>query len=269
MLRYTILGHRVGIRCQSDQVSETFSHVLDGFRDTCARERDETWDVTGEGPFEAALRNERALTCSDLTTVVSVVEFRILLSALKASGLVGLHAAAACKHKRTVILTGKSGSGKTTLILGLLTRGWRLLTDEIVVVDRKSRRLVLFPRTVRATASTVKLFSNSLLGDKLCDPGIARPFGDKVCLRTGRLPLAEHREYEASDVFFLKLDENTTSMRHVKRAEGFTRLMDQAIGKPEEAFDTLAKLAARVSFYELTHAQIEPALDLIEQPKAH
>ncbi len=46
-----------------------------------------------------------------------------------------LHAAAVERRGRTLVLAGAHGRGKSTLALALRLRGWRLLADDLVVVE--------------------------------------------------------------------------------------------------------------------------------------
>jgi hypothetical protein len=47
-----------------------------------------------------------------------------------------LHAAALERDGRAIVLAGPSGAGKTTLTLALVARGWRIATEEMVLIDR-------------------------------------------------------------------------------------------------------------------------------------
>ncbi len=46
-----------------------------------------------------------------------------------------LHAAALERDGRALVLAGPSGAGKTTLALALVARGWRIATEEMVLID--------------------------------------------------------------------------------------------------------------------------------------
>ena len=48
------------------------------------------------------------------------------------------HAAVIEKHGSAVIMPAPPGSGKSTLCAGLVSRGWRLLSDELALFDMKS-----------------------------------------------------------------------------------------------------------------------------------
>ena len=50
-----------------------------------------------------------------------------------------LHAATLERDGRAFVFAGPSGAGKTTLTLALMARGWRLVTEEMTLVDRELR----------------------------------------------------------------------------------------------------------------------------------
>jgi hypothetical protein len=58
-----------------------------------------------------------------------------------------VHAAAARRGGRGVLLPGSRGSGKSTLVTALVRAGWRYLSDEAVPLDPASDRAVPFPLT--------------------------------------------------------------------------------------------------------------------------
>jgi HprK-related kinase A len=59
-----------------------------------------------------------------------------------------LHAAVLERHGRALILPAPSGSGKSTLCAALVFRGWRLLSDELTLLDPASCEVVPLPRPV-------------------------------------------------------------------------------------------------------------------------
>ena len=59
-----------------------------------------------------------------------------------------LHAAVLERGGRALVLPAPSGSGKSTLCAALLFRGWRLLSDELALIDPASGHLVAMPRAV-------------------------------------------------------------------------------------------------------------------------
>lgn len=59
-----------------------------------------------------------------------------------------LHAAAIEKNGRAAILLAPPGSGKSTLTAGLVHAGWRLLSDELTLIDRKTGLIQALPRPI-------------------------------------------------------------------------------------------------------------------------
>lgn len=58
------------------------------------------------------------------------------------------HAAVVEKDGHAMILPAPAGSGKSTLCAGLVMRGWRLLSDELTLLDPATGTLVPLPRPV-------------------------------------------------------------------------------------------------------------------------
>jgi HprK-related kinase A len=59
-----------------------------------------------------------------------------------------VHAAVVARSGRALILPAPPGSGKSTLCAGLIHRGWRLLSDELALIDPATSRVVPLARPV-------------------------------------------------------------------------------------------------------------------------
>ena len=59
-----------------------------------------------------------------------------------------IHAAVVEKNGLAAILPAPPGSGKSTLTAGLILSGWRLLSDELTLIDRKTGLIHPLPRPV-------------------------------------------------------------------------------------------------------------------------
>lgn len=68
-----------------------------------------------------------------------------------------LHAAAVEKNGLAAILPAPPGSGKSTLTAGLVLSGWRLLSDELTLVDRKSGLIQALPRPLSLKNQSIEL----------------------------------------------------------------------------------------------------------------
>src|SRR5262249_27698654 len=68
-----------------------------------------------------------------------------------------LHAGVVERGGRALILPAASGTGKSTLCAGLIHRGWRLLSDEMVLLRPEDGRLVPCPRPVGLKGPSIDL----------------------------------------------------------------------------------------------------------------
>ncbi|MFN2337711.1 MAG: HprK-related kinase A [Gammaproteobacteria bacterium] len=68
-----------------------------------------------------------------------------------------LHAAVIARDGRAVILPAPPGSGKSTLCAGLVNRGWRLLSDELTLIDRDTGLIAPLPRPVSLKNQSIEV----------------------------------------------------------------------------------------------------------------
>ncbi len=84
-----------------------------------------------------------------------------------------VHASAAEKDGRVLVMTGLSGSGKSTLAALLGERGWRFLGDEFAFIDLNSGAVHPFPRLVSLKNEAIEVLADLVpehrLGPRLTD----------------------------------------------------------------------------------------------------
>lgn len=68
-----------------------------------------------------------------------------------------VHAAVLERGGRAVILPAPSGSGKSTLCAALAFNGWRLLSDELALLDPASGRVIPVPRPISLKNESIEL----------------------------------------------------------------------------------------------------------------
>ena len=92
---------------------------------------------------------------ASLATLTHMTE--LIVAGLADAGTLTVHAGAAAHHGRAVIMAGPSGTGKTTLALGLVSRGWGLLSDETAVIPPQGRTVLPYRRSVHIRPGTPEL----------------------------------------------------------------------------------------------------------------
>ena len=75
-----------------------------------------------------------------------------------------IHAAVVAKDGRAAILPGPPGSGKSTLSAALVHRGWRLLSDELALVDPTSGALVALARPINLKNQAIGVIGDFAAG---------------------------------------------------------------------------------------------------------
>ncbi len=68
-----------------------------------------------------------------------------------------LHAAVLERNGRALVMPAPSGSGKSTLCAALLFRGWRLLSDELALIDLQTGQLIPLPRAVSLKNASIEV----------------------------------------------------------------------------------------------------------------
>jgi len=68
-----------------------------------------------------------------------------------------IHAAALERAGRAVILPAPPGSGKSTLCAALVNRGWRLLTDELTLIDPESHAIIPIARPISLKNESIEV----------------------------------------------------------------------------------------------------------------
>jgi len=80
-----------------------------------------------------------------------------------------IHAAVVERHGRALVFPGSPGSGKSTLCAALVTRGWRLLSDEMALVSLANGLVTPFPRPVSLKNASIDIIrsyaSDAVIGD--------------------------------------------------------------------------------------------------------
>jgi HprK-related kinase A len=84
-----------------------------------------------------------------------------------------IHAAVVEKNGHALILSGEPGAGKSTLCAALVNRGWRLLSDEMAVIDPQTQEIIPVVRPVSLKNESITIIKqwapDAIMGESFLD----------------------------------------------------------------------------------------------------
>ncbi len=181
-----------------------------------------------------------------------------------------IHSAVAERGGRAVLMPGDPGSGKSTLCAALLGRGWRLLSDEFVLLRPEDGMLVPMPRPVSLKNRSIELirdatpelrFGPVISGTPKGDVALAAPPVDSI--------RRQHEQARPRWVVFPKwrAEAGGPELVPLSRAEAFAELTDHAMNyeiSGEAGFHAVSRLVEECDAYRFSFNRLGDALDTIE-----
>lgn len=178
-----------------------------------------------------------------------------------------LHAAVVERGGRALILPAPSGSGKSTLCAGLVFRGWRLLSDELTLIQPDTGDVVPLPRPV-----SLKNASIDVLRGFEPSARFGRIVHETIKGRVGHFqPLAEHvrRERETARPGWIVLPRYVAGaparLEPLSKGRAFMSLIENAFNyniHGARGFDILADLVERCDCYSFSYSSLDEAAAL-------
>lgn len=181
-----------------------------------------------------------------------------------------LHAAVLERGGRALIMPAPSGSGKSTLCAALLFRGWRLLSDELALIEMDSGRLQPLPRAVSLKNASIEVIRGFA--------GEAARFGSivhdtsKGVVGHFRPPLdAVRRAGETAApgwvVFPRYQAAAPAELRALSKGHCLMQLIENAFNynvQQRAGFERLAGLVAASDCYQFSYSSLDEAVALFE-----
>jgi HprK-related kinase A len=181
-----------------------------------------------------------------------------------------IHAAVLALNGRAVILPAPPGSGKSTLCAALVTRGWRLLSDEMTLVRLEDGMLVPLPRPVSLKNASIDVI-RAFAPDAVFSPAVdntnkgtiahLKPPGESIARAAEpALPaFIVFPRYEAGAA---------TRLTPLPKARAFMQVAENAFNYQvlgADGFVALGRLVDASSQYEFRYSRLEEAVALFER----
>jgi HprK-related kinase A len=183
--------------------------------------------------------------------------------------LLVLHAACVARDGRAVILPAPPGSGKSTLCAALVNRGWRLLSDELTLVDLDAGRVWGLARPVNlknASIDVIRRFApEAFLTRPVHDTSkgtVALMAPPAASVQAGSAPARPCwmvlPKYEAGAA---------ATLTPMPRGQAFLQIADNAMNYPvlgRQGFETVGELTARCEHFSFRYGNLDEAMQVFD-----
>lgn len=170
-----------------------------------------------------------------------------------------IHAAVIEKHGKCIILPGLPGAGKSTLCAGLVNLGgWRLLSDELTLVDLDSGHILPNPRPISLKNQSIEIIKQ-LCPDLYCSTVVKDTVKGKVGLFKPTVESIEKVDeaVPAKYIIFPRyIEDSPFQMSKISRGRAFLELANQSFNYSvlgEKGFEAIAKQMDAVKCFELQY----------------
>ena len=181
-----------------------------------------------------------------------------------------LHAAVVEKNGRALILPAPSGSGKSTLCAGLVfLGGWRLLSDELTLIEPGTGAVVPLPRPVSLKNDSIAVM-RSLAPQTIWSPVVHDTSKGSVAhVRPPTSSVARANEAAMPAWIVLPRYEAGAAARlePLSKARTFMALEANAFNynvHGRAGFEVLAGLVARADCWQFTYSEMQAALAVFD-----
>jgi HprK-related kinase A len=180
-----------------------------------------------------------------------------------------VHSAVLEKHGHAVIMPAPSGSGKSTLCAALAFRGWRLLSDELALLDPASGLLWPNPRPISLKNRSIDVIRayapeaafgevvHDTLKGSVCH---VRPPSDAVAQTATQAP-------PAWVIFPHYRAESPAVLTPLPRAQAFMKLVGQTFNYSvhgRDGFLALSALIDRCDCFDFSYSSLDEAVALFD-----
>jgi len=180
-----------------------------------------------------------------------------------------LHAAVVEKDDCAIIFPAAPGSGKSTLCAGLVARGWRLLSDEMAMIDLKSQVLTAIVRPIslkNESIDVIKKFApNFYFGSIVHDT-------NKGTVSHVKVPSVQKDMNKLANpawMVFPKYEKNAkTSLKQTSKAQAFLRAAENSFNYnvlAETGFNALGDVIDVCECYDFCYSDLDEAIKTFDE----
>jgi HprK-related kinase A len=181
-----------------------------------------------------------------------------------------IHAAVLERHGRAIILPAPPGSGKSTLCAALVTRGWRLLSDEMTLVRLDDGAVLPLPRPVSLKNESIAII-RAYAPDAVFSPPVENTNKGTVA-HLKAPPASIARADEAARPAFIVFPRYEAgaplTLAPMGKARAFMGVAENAFNYQvlgRRGFTALGQLIDATTAFEFRYSKLDEAVQLFER----
>lgn len=181
-----------------------------------------------------------------------------------------IHAATIERDGRAVVLPAPPGSGKSTLSAGLVHRGWRLLSDELALLDMQSGLIYGMARPVNLKNASIEVI-RKFADQAVLTRSVANTNKGTVALMKAPAE-AVRRVLEPARAAWIVLPKyvagSSASLRPMERAQSFMTLAEQSFNYDihgEQGFRALGRLVDSCETFQFEYSDLNQAAEVFAE----
>jgi HprK-related kinase A len=177
-----------------------------------------------------------------------------------------IHAAVMEKDGCAVIMPAPPGSGKSTLCAALVSRGWRLLSDELALINTSDGKIMPMPRPISLKNQSIEIMQNfaphAIFSKKVADTIKGTVAHMKAPAES---VLRASESVHCGWIVFPKYEAGSAPrLESVPQSHAFMRVADNAFNYSLlgiHGFRALAGVIDSSLCYDFTYSNLEDAID--------
>lgn len=181
-----------------------------------------------------------------------------------------IHAAAVEKNGLVAILPAPPGSGKSTLTAALVLSGWRLLSDELTLIDRVTGLIYPLPRPVSLKNQSIPLIQTFSAEAFINCPSHDTVKGTVAHMRPPKESVRrQHEPARPGWVIFPQwIADATTSLASRSKAQTFIYLAQNAFNYSHlgvDGFRVGTQVIDQTDCYDFQYSRLDEAVDIFNK----
>lgn len=180
-----------------------------------------------------------------------------------------IHAAALEKNGCGVLLPALPGSGKSTLTAALMLRGWRLLSDELGIIETESGNLMPLARPVNLKNESINIIRD-FSQDAMISPAYKDTNKGTVSLVRANPESVEMASQKVKQCFVIEpkyLPESTANLTPVSRGNMFMHVAENSFNYSvlaKHGYDVMTRLIEGSKCYSFVYSRLEDAVRIFD-----